>query len=438
MRIDDPSVSRQHAVLRVGDTLEIEDLGGANGTFVRETARGRRRARRLNVRQLVRRKADAGGRRLHPVRDRQRRRAPRPTVELRCPISAARPIRDGGVVVRDPGDARPLRAGGARGARPHISVLVLGETGVGKEVLARAIHAHSPRARRPLRRAQLRRARRVAARERAVRPREGRVHRRRRSPSRGCSRPPTAARVFLDEIGELPLGDAGQAAARARGARGDAPRRRRAARRSTCASSPRPTATSRPTVGERPLPPGPLLPAQRHRARRSRRCASGPQEIEPLAQPLPRGGVPQTGPADAARAVARPRCDAAPRPRLAGQRARAAQRDRARGRAVRRRRDPARAPAAVAAQGRRRARTARPLRRRRPPRCRRPPSSGVGPLQSEIDALEKAQILDALDRCGGNQSRAARMLGISRGKLIARLDSFGITRPRKNGAPPEA
>ena len=65
-------------------------------------------------------------------------------------------------------------------------------------------------------------------------------------------------------------------------------------------------------------------------------------------------------------------------------------------------------------------------------------SSGVGPLQSEIDALEKAQILDALDRCGGNQSRAARMLGISRGKLIARLDSFGITRPRKNGGAPEA
>src|SRR4029077_15786370 len=49
--------------------------------------------------------------------------------------------RDG---VRGPA-RRALCARAARAARASISVLLLGETGVGKEVLARAIHAHSPR-----------------------------------------------------------------------------------------------------------------------------------------------------------------------------------------------------------------------------------------------------------------------------------------------------
>ena len=49
------------------------------------------------------------------------------------------------MVVRDPA-MRALYAQAARAARSSLSVLLLGETGVGKEVLARAIHAHSPRA----------------------------------------------------------------------------------------------------------------------------------------------------------------------------------------------------------------------------------------------------------------------------------------------------
>ena len=79
-------------------------------------------------------------------------------------------------------------------AHRPISVLILGETGVGKEVLAERSTARSPRATGRFVRAQLRGALRDAARERAVRPREGRVHRRGRRPSRACSRRPTAAR----------------------------------------------------------------------------------------------------------------------------------------------------------------------------------------------------------------------------------------------------
>src|SRR5687768_12408450 len=35
--LDDPLVSRQHARLHIGATLEVEDLGSANGSQVRET-----------------------------------------------------------------------------------------------------------------------------------------------------------------------------------------------------------------------------------------------------------------------------------------------------------------------------------------------------------------------------------------------------------------
>jgi len=60
-----------------------------------------------------------------------------------------------------------------------------------------------------------------------------------------------------------------------------------------------------------------------------------------------------------------------------------------------------------------------------------PPPAAEGGLAERIDALERQQILEALDRCAGNQTRAAKMLGISRGKLVARLEAYGIPRPRK-------
>ena len=76
---------------------------------------------------------------------------------------------------------------------------------------------------------QLRGAAGGVARERAVRLRQGRLHRRRPPIAPGCSSRPTAASLFLDEIGEMPPGAAGEAAPRAgeRDACGRSARRRR-------------------------------------------------------------------------------------------------------------------------------------------------------------------------------------------------------------------
>ena len=42
-----------------------------------------------------------------------------------------------------------------------------------------------------------------------------------------------------------------------------------------------------------------------------------------------------------------------------------------------------------------------------------------------------ARLVDALTACAGNQTRAARLLGISRRTFVKRLDATGLPRPRK-------
>jgi len=52
-------------------------------------------------------------------------------------------------------------------------------------------------------------------------------------------------------------------------------------------------------------------------------------------------------------------------------------------------------------------------------------------LREEIENMERQRIVEALDQCDGNQTQAAKLLSISRSMLLRRLDHYGIPRPRK-------
>lgn len=69
-----------------------------------------------------------------------------------------------------------------------------------------------------------------------------------------------------------------------------------------------------------------------------------------------------------------------------------------------------------------------------------PPASAPSPvpapasaktLRAEREALERRRILDALDANGGNQTRAAQALGMGRRTLIDRMAAWNLPRPRK-------
>jgi DNA-binding NtrC family response regulator len=123
VRIDDPSISRKHARFTVGERLTVEDLGGLNGTRVRGKALKNQTAE-IAVGEAI----DIG------------------TVML--------------VLQRVVGEETPRAEVSDAMARVHalvdrvaagtLPVLITGETGSGKEVLAEEIHKKSPRKKGPL------------------------------------------------------------------------------------------------------------------------------------------------------------------------------------------------------------------------------------------------------------------------------------------------
>jgi len=54
-------------------------------------------------------------------------------------------------------------------------------------------------------------------------------------------------------------------------------------------------------------------------------------------------------------------------------------------------------------------------------------------VREQVETLEKQRILDALARAAGNQSAAAKLLGMPRRTLVKRLTAYNVPRPRKGG-----
>jgi two-component system, NtrC family, response regulator AtoC len=64
-------------------------------------------------------------------------------------------------------------------------------------------------------------------------------------------------------------------------------------------------------------------------------------------------------------------------------------------------------------------------------RARSLPPSSQGARDESSDDEKRDRLIRALEACGGNQTRAAEMLGISRRTLINRLDRWKLPRPQK-------
>jgi len=54
-----------------------------------------------------------------------------------------------------------------------------------------------------------------------------------------------------------------------------------------------------------------------------------------------------------------------------------------------------------------------------------------GHVPSQLMQIERAAVVAALEACGGNQTQAARRLGMSRRSLIYKMERFGLKAPPK-------
>ncbi|WP_437958926.1 sigma 54-interacting transcriptional regulator [Sorangium sp. So ce119] len=436
--IDDSSVSRRHAIIHLGPTIAIEDLGSANGTRLRrERSAG-------PTTKLLELQLEPGKTMELSVGDAVNLGSALIVIVPREGATSAAPVQGPGEpIVIDPA-MQKLYALAERVAGSPITVLLLGETGAGKEVLAEHIHRRSPRAPGPFLRLN------CAALSESLLESELFGHEKGAFTSAGQAKPgllETAEKgtVLLDEVGELPPSiqvkllrvledrkvmrvgglsprpidvrflsatNRDLAAEVKRGAfREDlffrlngialtipplrarvaeiAPLARAIAERTAGALGRRAPAFAPETIAALEAHPWPgNIRELRNVIERAVVLSGGdtvlpehllldaaatPPAAAPLAPPLDTS----VAPAGATLAPATP--------------AKAADED-----------------AGAARSG-----------------------QSAGDLRRELDAIERRRIVDALEQCAGNQTQAAALLGMPRRTFVARLDAYGIPRPRK-------
>ncbi len=414
LRVDDRSISRRHAAIHLDGAIHVEDLGSANGTRVRGApvaAGARVSVRPGDVIEF--------GTVLCAV-----------TGELVEPTSAPAP---GDIVVEDPAMLR-LHALVDRVADGSINVLLLGETGVGKEVFAERVHVRSPRRERAFVKIN------CAALTDTLIEAELFGYEKGAFSGAAAAKPgllevAEGGTLFLDEVGELST----TLQAKLLRVLEDRQVRRVGGVRSRPVDVRIVAATNRDLEGE--------IAAGRYRAdlyfRLNGFAITIPplrervREVAPLARRFARMAAAQAGRSGAtisdaaiaaleahrwpgnvrelrnviARAVVLSTSGVITPEHLALDKGRASSP------AV-----PAVAPVAAPAAA--------------PPAAPPTPAApAAAPLPDSLrDALhvvERQRILDALERCAGNQTRAAALLGISRRAFVTKLELYNLPRPRK-------
>ncbi len=402
VRVDDGSISRRHAALHVGAVITVEDLGSANGTRVRGAAvtpHARVEVRPGDVIEFGTVLCTLVG-----------EAAPRP------PAPEA-----GDIVVADPA-MRRLHTLLDRAAEGNIHVLLLGETGVGKEVFAERLHRRSSRREKPFVKIN------CAALTETLIESELFGHERGAFSGAVAAKPglletAEGGTVFLDEVGELTL----TLQAKLLRVLEDRLVRRVGGTKAHPVDVRIVSATNRDLEAE--------IAAGRYRSDLYFRLGGfvltipplreRVSEIAPLAQRFVAASAEESGRPP-------PSISAAAMALLAGYRWPGNIRElrNVMARAVLLSSSGSITPEhlptdkmRVAAPG-----TA--------PAAAPTPTDEPAPLPDALRAalgvVERERIIDALDRCAGNQTRAAQLLGISRRALVTKLEQHDLPRPRKN------